>query len=446
MRSHGKAPLARLRGAVRRFGSAKAASVSMIFAFSLIPLILAFSIGLDYASAQQKQTKLQSVADAAALVSVNPYEMSQSTASAQTAALNMFAAQGTGVPGVNLALSDVSVAVNDTTSATGIVRVTNITYKASANNFFAGIVGFTTFALSGKSTATSSNSPNVDFYMLLDTSPSMAIAATQSGINTMTSNTHNQDGGNGCAFACHQANPGPDNLGNPNGWDNYALARYLKVALRIDLVTQATQNLMDTAQSAAGGNNAVYRVALYSFDVQTKMVNALTSNMTQSKTAAGGVQMLEVDHNNYLTASTGNNDEDTDWDTAVTTLNSAMPAPGSGTNNAGDKPQEVLFLVTDGVTDEQYGGGRVYNRMGGASCTTIKNRGIRIAILYTTYNPLPTNGWYNTYISPFQANIGPTLQACASAGLFFQVDTGGDISAAMNTLFQRALGSARLTT
>ena len=29
-----------------------------------------------------------------------------------------------------------------------------------------------------------------------------------------------------------------------------------------------------------------------------------------------------------------------------------MPTPGNGTNVAGDKPQEVLFFVTDGVEDE----------------------------------------------------------------------------------------------
>ena len=29
-----------------------------------------------------------------------------------------------------------------------------------------------------------------------------------------------------------------------------------------------------------------------------------------------------------------------------------MPNPGKGTNVAGDTPQEVLFIVTDGVEDE----------------------------------------------------------------------------------------------
>ena len=56
----------------------------------------------------------------------------------------------------------------------------------------------------------------------------------------------------------------------------------------------------------------------------------------------------------------------------------------------------MLFIVTDGVEDEQ-NGGRIQeaindlgNAPGGNSlgtnwCTTIKNRGIKIAILYTDY-------------------------------------------------------------
>jgi hypothetical protein len=59
--------------------------------------------------------------------------------------------------------------------------------------------------------------------------------------------------------------------------------------------------------------------------------------------------------------------------------------------------------------------------------------------------PLPTNAWYNQYISPFQPNIGPTLQSCASPGLYSKVQTGGDISAALANLFQYAVQSAYLS-
>ena len=41
--------------------------------------------------------------------------------------------------------------------------------------------------------------------------------------------------------------------------------------------------------------------------------------------------------------------------------------------------------------------------------------------------------------------ISPALQACASTGLYYKVTTDDDISAALTTLFQKAVATARLT-
>jgi hypothetical protein len=112
---------------------------------------------------------------------------------------------------------------------------------------------------------------------------------------------------------------------------------------------------------------------------------------------------------------------------------------------AGSTPQEVLFIVSDGVDDSNKNGSRNQALFDTTFCTTVKNRGIRIAVLYTTYLPLPTNSWYNSYIAPFQPQIAGNMQNCASPGLYFQVSTDQDISAAMNALFLSAVATARLT-
>jgi hypothetical protein len=52
-----------------------------------------------------------------------------------------------------------------------------------------------------------------------------------------------------------------------------------------------------------------------------------------------------------------------------------------------------MFFVTDGVEDQNVNGSRVQSLMDPSYCTTIKNRGIRIAVLYTEYLSLPTNAW-----------------------------------------------------
>jgi hypothetical protein len=110
-----------------------------------------------------------------------------------------------------------------------------------------------------------------------------------------------------------------------------------------------------------------------------------------------------------------------------------------------------LFIVTDGVNDESLSGNR---RIYGIDtllsspndyCSVIKARGIRIAFLYLTYNPLPTNSFYNANVAPFQPQIATDASNCASPGLFFQVSTDGDVTAAMTALFQKAVSTAHLT-
>ena len=126
---------------------------------------------------------------------------------------------------------------------------------------------------------------------------------------------------------------------------------------------------------------------------------------------------------------------------AMSQINGVMPTPGTGTSTS--TPQEVLFIVSDGVEDDNSGvcsetldGTRCQAPFDTTWCTTIKNRGIRIAVLYTQYLPLTTNSWYNTWISPWQNEIATNMQSCASSGLYFSITTDGDITAAMQALFQ----------
>jgi hypothetical protein len=138
----------------------------------------------------------------------------------------------------------------------------------------------------------------------------------------------------------------------------------------------------------------------------------------------------------------------TNYDVAMSGINSTMPNPGQGTNVSGDTPQEVLFFVTDGVEDELNAARLIQPINGGSStnyCTLIKNRGIRIAILYTEYLPVPANSFYNDYVAPIQSDLGPALQACASPNLFYDAKIGDDLGAALATLFQAVVQSASLS-
>lgn len=426
------------RRLISDFGRNRRANVAMIFAFICIPVIFAAGIGIDYAMAARKRSKLDAAADSAVLAAVTPSSMALSAANAQTLAQNLFNTLASQVTGLQSGSLKGTVTVTDN----GLIRTATITFSAKSTNSFGGVIGTVAFPIGGKSTASASLPPNIDFYMLLDNSPSMAIAATTAGINLMVANTSSQGG---CAFACHESHPSSDNLGNPNGEDNYTLARNLgktNVPLRMDLLVTATQNMITQAQSTQTTTGAAYRMAVYTFSNTFSTVASLTSNLSSAQSSAGTIQLLEVYSNNYLTKYTNNNDTDTDFSTAMSSINAIMPNPGGGTQATNDSPQEVLFVVTDGVEDAMVNGSRVQALMDTSWCTTVKNRGIRIAVLYTEYLPLPTNAWYNTYISPFQSQIGPNMQACASPGLFTQVTTDSDISAALTALFNTAVAQA----
>jgi Flp pilus assembly protein TadG len=403
-----------------RFLRDDAGNLSVVFALTLVPVVGLIGMGVDFSMSSKRKAILDAIADSASLAAVTPAMLSQTDSASITTATNLFNAQVGSVSGIG------SVTLAVSASDSGLSRTVTVNYTTSATALFGKLLGKTTIPLTGTSQSTASVPPNIDFYLLLDNSPSMAIAATTSGINTMVANTSDQ-----CAFACHESDTSPN--------DYYGLARSLGVTLRMDLVAQATQNLMTTAQSTETSNNANYRAAIYTFNYGFNTITSLTSSLTTAKSQAANIGIYEVPYQNW------NNDTITDYTDAMTQINSIMPNPGNGTNQKGDTPQEVLFIVTDGVEDETVNGSRVQALMDPSYCTTIKNRGIRIAVLYTTYLPLPTNAWYNQYISPFQPNIGPNLQSCASPGLYYAVTTNQDISAALISLFNSAVATAHLT-
>jgi len=410
-----------LRVSMRRFSRDRRGNVAIIFALSMVPCVFLVGMALDFTSAAQKRVQLNAAADAAALAAVTPSMMTQSTTNAKTAATNAFNAVASSMSNVTSVTPTISV----TSSNGGLTRTVSVTYTANSTNAFPNVLKLltgtsqTNWAISGSSTSTATTSPNIDFYMLLDNSPSMNIAATTSGINTMVANTSAQGG---CAFACHESNPSADNLGNPNGEDNYTLAANLGVTTRIENMAAATQALTSTATTVGAANHATYRMAVYTFNYSgTSTVQTLTSNMSTVASAASGIDVLEVYDNNCLTQSNCNNDTDTDFNSAMSNMDGIMPSPGTGSSRS--TPQEVLFLVTDGVDDkisascsETLDGNRCQQPFDTTWCTTEKNRGIRIAVLYTEYLPLPTNAWYNSWISPWQPTIATICKAARRPG------------------------------
>jgi len=412
-----------------------------MFGLALVPLVGLAGAAVDYSRLAATRVKLNVAADSASLAAVNKSALTLSKSDAEKLAVKVFNGNITTLTGVTL--DTITASVTETTS-TG--RNAVVTYTASMPTSFMGIVGTKTMSLSGSSTANSGIPIYVDFYLLLDNTPSMGVGATTSDIAKMVANTSDQ-----CAFACHDLS---------DSGDYYSLAKKLGVAMRIDVMRTATQNLMDTATTTQTVSGQ-FRMALYTFgssatNVKLTTIQSLTSNLSTAKTAASNIDLMTVPYQNYA------GDTDTNFGKVLTDMNSAVASPGNGLTSS--TPLKYVFFVSDGVNDRVLGStscsqstttstdpktGTVYTRcqepLDTSYCTTLKNRGIKIAVLYTTYLPLPTNDWWKSWIKPFTSKIATNMESCASSGLYFEVSPTEGISDAMEALFQKAVQQARLT-
>ncbi|WP_456756596.1 TadE/TadG family type IV pilus assembly protein [Bradyrhizobium sp. USDA 4461] len=460
-----------MRFGLYRFATDRRGNVAIIFALATVPLIYLLGMATDYTQALRKKNQLDAAADAAAIAAVRPAMLLQTDSTAKAAAAAVFASTANSMSGLTSAPSPTINIVDS-----GLQRTVTVSYSAASINNFGTLLRSAAWPINGSSTAKAASAPNMNFYLVLDDSPSMAIGATQTDINNLISYTSAQPSASqNCGFACHETHPNLDSGAKSSSVDNLTIARNKGVTLRIDLVVNAVNQLLVSwsncpQTSVSGGvmqcmsalNNTTYKAGLYTFDYNFNTLQSPTSPSTAGQ-AISNIQLMTVDHQNCVISGSCSTDYGTDIENALTSVNNLMPNPGLGSNQSGDTPQEVVFLVTDGVDDKivalssscnanatlQAVGSsyRCQQPLDTTMCTTIKNRGIRIAILYTEYLQLPTDSWYTGHIAQFNnpssstGQIAQNLQACASPGLFSDVQTGGDISTALTDLFIKVASS-----
>jgi Flp pilus assembly protein TadG len=465
-----------LRAWLYRFARDRKANVAVISALAIVPIIFLLGMTIDFTQALRKKEQLDAAADAAAIAAVRPAMLMQTNPAVVTAtAAAIFNSTANSLSGL-AAIPTPTITVTDV----GLQRTVSVSYNAaSLNNFPKILMNRTSWPISGSATAQAASAPNMNFYLLMDDSPSMAIGATLNDINNLITATApaKQPAGSSqnCGFACHEINISADG----GTQDNLAIAQANNITLRIDLVKSAVNQLLNSwsncpQSNITGGvmqclsalNNTTYKAALYTFDTGLNTLASLTAPTTAG-TKVSKIQLMSVDHQNCVVSGSCSTDYGTDIEGALSSVNSIMPTPGLGSNSAGDTPQEVVFLVTDGVDDMIVSGAsacvnaslasnkRCQQPIDPSICTTIKSRGIRIAILYTEYlqlinvgpNNNITDSWYLTWVNPYDTptsstgQIAQNLQACASPGLFSDVTTGGDISNALKDLFVKVASS-----
>ena len=429
----------------RAFLTDTRASTGIMFALLFVPAFGLIACAIDYSRAISVRTALLSAADNATFAGIG------STTEGYKAAMAM-----TTDGHVTLSETDAAAyfenqvgTIKDIKSFTKTVSVvkaggsltSTVSFTAQLNSSFGAIVGITTHNISGKASAANSIPVFQDFYLMLDDSPSMGVAATAADIINLQNLTKNTPDG-ACAFACHDLNAAA-------GKSNYDIAKANSITTRIDVLRQATTQLFTTATNLRSDPKQ-FGMGIHTFDTGLNTISDVTTDMTQATSDASKIDLMGVYGQGW------NNDQDTNFNKSMQAMAKLLPAPGTGASV--NSRQEVVYLVTDGVADYFYGpggnagGGRQIEAFDPAQCKPIKDNGIKIAVLYTTYLPIPANGYYVGHVKPLaEAPIGTdskivtNLKACASTGLFFEVGPNQGIAEAMSALFLKVVGLAHLT-
>src|SRR5579863_6473454 len=155
------------------FRTARDGNVTMIFALTAPFLLLGVAVAIDFNNATVARSKLNADADAAALAALTPAMMQQTDSVASAAAISMFTARADALKSLVAGQTRVTATITHPNGPTS--RQVVVTYSVQNNTIFSGVLGQASMGISGTSTSTATLPPNIDFYLLLDNSPSMSL-------------------------------------------------------------------------------------------------------------------------------------------------------------------------------------------------------------------------------------------------------------------------------
>jgi len=218
---------------VRRLYADRRGNILFIAAGAMVPMSVSVGFGIDYARAMRLQSQINAAADAAALAGVTGPMMKDTSAAGLTAAHDRAVAM---FKGQVANLSDVAITIDATNtafSASNDLVVTPtvlagslnagrkvvVQWRAQSHNIFGSIVGADTLAISGSASSQAVQAPYMNFYLMMDVSPSMLLPTTSTGLRDISNGTApvtsadidtattNKTSTYGCAFACHEQKP-----------------------------------------------------------------------------------------------------------------------------------------------------------------------------------------------------------------------------------------------
>lgn len=375
-----------------------------VLAAGMIPaLVVLGGAGIDYARAEQIRQKMQHAVDTAVLAVSNSQLLEKKSPDQQ-----VYPFLETNLQGID------AFQVTDITIEQDGGGTAHVTVTGKSRNFFLQMIGFDEFTLSVDAEAQYNREEDVEIAVILDNSQSMLIGATKSDISTLEDEY-------GCAFVCH--------------YDGVSTKAYnVGASTRLDAALTA----VDRAFKIADDSEFMDKADIY-FDINTfnrDMQDIADGTATKLLGAAGD----PVRNIRSAPHPSSHKYEMTNFKQTMAT------ALADAEKRKADNPdrQHFMLIITDGVSNYRDGKRKIH-QWKNTYCNDVKALGIRVGVIYTTYYELPSNKFWRRKVKPFNDQIGPALEACASPGWFFEAEEADDIDAALRRLMTMAIPRPRLT-
>ena len=437
-------------------------AISLIFAFALLPLLTLTGAAIDYGLALSFKTRVAAAADSAALAGAMAAVQSSSAGNADAVAIAAANTQANRVfVGATAGIGNGSSSTPTvTTTKSNGSFTTQVVFSGSPKTFFGSILYKSSLNVGGSAVGSAALPQFYSYYLVLDVSGSMGVPSTPAGqarLAQINPDMRSQYP-TGCYFACHFAGSQGYDLSRTNGGGTRVANDYCSspslpgcIQLRIDAVSYAVQQFLQTAQSTQNVPNQ-FAVGLFPFATNGQVFQPLTTSLsTVSAQAILLTSLLDDGTSPNQPGSIGSGG--THFDTVLQEANSYIPPAGNGSSAA--SPTPFIFMVTDGAQNNQYQAGGSWwgsnhaTTIDPSNCATLKNRGVTVAVLYVPYVPIANpNPFFANDEDDFAnaniANIPTALSACASPGWLYTANTPSDITAMMQAMFLQSITNPRL--
>lgn len=347
----------------------------------LLPLVLvAGGAAVDFGIALSSSQRLGAAANGAVLAALSEVQARANDSTPVTEAMingyvrEFFLATSASIPFTTL------------TSVTPVSKIdrneisTSLTFQAAYDTTIMSVFGQDKVLISEQARATVTLRSYININILVDTSQSMGIGATNRDQQLVAQAT-------GCAFACH--------IDEARGKSGYDDARRLGANMRIDVARTAVVGAIDTMFAAEEFDGQV-TVGLYRFSNELTEIlsptNSRSGDLAYAKSLATSQIALDMTYGG------------TNQQRALQQMNAKIASNGTG-KSATDRLQYVI-VVTDGVESGQawlsgnwflhsqtqtnspskaYAAHEVNYAMKTTSCDALVAKGVKVYFIYTEY-------------------------------------------------------------